>query len=56
MFCPDGGEGSEAARSLDVTDKTDNDHWRSLDDSDSFNDFSLMKFCSWPVLLSLLAP
>ena len=26
MFCPDRREGSEAARSFDVTDKTDNDH------------------------------
>jgi hypothetical protein len=26
MLCPDSGKGSEAAGSLNVTDKTDNDH------------------------------
>ena len=30
MLCPDSGEGAKAARSLDITDKTNNHHLESL--------------------------
>lgn len=39
---PDGGQGSETSRSLDVSNDTDDDHRRGLDDGDSLYDFSLV--------------
>lgn len=39
---PDGGQGSETARSLDVSDNTDNNHRRSLDDGNGLDDFLLV--------------
>jgi len=39
---PDGGEGSESSRGLDVTDDTDDDHGGSLDDGDGLNNLSLV--------------
>jgi len=37
------GEGTEATRSLDVTDKTNAHHWRGLEDGDSLNDLLLIE-------------
>lgn len=42
MFGPDGRERAEAARGFDVTNDTDDDHRRSLDDGDGFDDFLLV--------------
>jgi len=42
VFGPDGGQGTETSRGLDVTHQTDNDHRRGLDDGDSFNNFLLV--------------
>jgi hypothetical protein len=42
MLGPDGGKRSETTRSFDVTDDTDDDHRRGLDDGDSFDDLSLV--------------
>lgn len=39
---PNGGERSQSSRSLDVTDDTDDDHGRGLDDGDGLDDFSLV--------------
>ena len=41
----DGGEGAETAGSLDVADNTNNHHRGSLDDGDSFHDFTLVHLC-----------
>jgi hypothetical protein len=43
---PDGGQGTETTRSLDVTDNTDNNHSGSFDDSDGFDDFLLVHLCN----------
>jgi len=40
---PDGLEGSEASRGLDVADNTDADHWRGLDDGDWLDDLFLVE-------------
>jgi len=40
---PDGGQGTKTAGSLDVTNKTDGDHGRSLDDGDGLNDLLLVE-------------
>ena len=42
MGGPDGSEGTEAARSLDVTNNTDNDERRGLHDRDSLDNFTLV--------------
>jgi hypothetical protein len=43
---PDGGQGTETTRSLDVTDNTDNNHSGSFDDSDGFDNFLLVHLCN----------
>ena len=40
---PDGGEGSEALRGLDVADDSDSLHRRGLDDGHGFDDFQFME-------------
>lgn len=40
---PDGLEGSEASRGLDVADNTNADHWRGLDDGDWLDDLFLVE-------------
>jgi hypothetical protein len=40
---PDGGQGTETTGSLDVTNKTDGDHGRGLDDGDGLNDLLLVE-------------
>jgi len=42
VLSPDGGEGTETTGSLDVSDDTDDDHRRSLDDGSGFDDFLLV--------------
>lgn len=42
---PDGSQRTKTARSLDVTDNTDNDHGRSLDDANGLDDFLLVHLC-----------
>lgn len=42
MGCPDGGEGAETTRSLDVADDTDDDQGRCFDDCDGFDDLALV--------------
>jgi hypothetical protein len=39
---PDGGQRSETSGGLDVTDNTNDDHRRGLDDGDGLDDFSLV--------------
>ena len=39
---PDSLEGPHAARSLDVADNADGDHWRSLDDGDCLENLLLV--------------
>ena len=41
---PNSGESSESSRSFDVTDETNDDHGRSFDDGDGFDDFLLVEF------------
>lgn len=43
---PDGGESTETTRSLDVTDDTDNNERRTLDDGDGLDDFLLVALAS----------
>jgi hypothetical protein len=43
---PDGSEGAEAARSLNVSDDTDDDEWRGLDDSDGLDNFTFVHLCT----------
>lgn len=40
------------SRSLDVSDNTDADHWRGLDDGDGLQDFLLVDLRSGPVSLA----
>jgi len=40
--CPDGGEGAETARGLDVAHNADSDHGRSLEDGDLLEDLLLV--------------
>jgi hypothetical protein len=42
MLGPNGGEGSQASGSLDVSNKTNNDHRWGIDDSDSLNNLLLV--------------
>lgn len=42
VLSPDSGEGTETTGSLDVSDDTDDDHRRSLDDGSGFDDFLLV--------------
>lgn len=42
MLSPDGGERAETAGSLNITDNTDGDHRRRLDDGDGLNDLLLV--------------
>ena len=42
MGSPYSGEGAETAGGLDITDDTDDDEWRSLDDSDGLDNFTLV--------------
>jgi len=46
---PNGGEGSETAGSFDVTDDTNDDHRRSLDDGGGLDDFLLVHLGSGTV-------
>lgn len=43
---PDSSEGAETAGSLDVADDTDDDEWRSLDDSDGLDNLTLVHLCA----------
>ena len=47
MFSPDGVERTEATSGLNVADNTDSDHWRGLNDGDSFNGFLLVELGAW---------
>jgi hypothetical protein len=49
---PDGGQRSETTGSLDVTDNTDDDHRRGLDDGNGLDDFSLVHLGSGSVEVS----
>jgi len=49
MLSPNGGEGTETTRSLNVTDKTDSNHWWGLDDSASLNNLLLVHLGTWSV-------
>lgn len=42
MGCPDGGEGAEATRSLDVSYNTNGNHGGSLDNGDGLDNFTLV--------------
>ena len=42
VLSPDSLEGPHAARSLDVADNADGDHWRSLDDGDCLDNLLLV--------------
>lgn len=46
MRSPYSGEGAETARSLDVTDDTDDNEWRGLDDGDCFDNLTLVHLCA----------
>ena len=39
-------ERSESARSLDVTNNSDSDHWRSFDNCDGFDNLFLVRSCN----------
>lgn len=41
---PNGGEGAEAARGLDIADESNGDHRRCLDNGNSFDNLSLVEF------------
>jgi hypothetical protein len=43
---PDSGEGPKTTGSLDVADDTDDDEWRSLDDSDGLDNLTLVHLCA----------
>lgn len=45
MLCPDGVQRAQTARSLDVTNKTNNDHRWGLDDSHGLASFLLVQLC-----------
>jgi hypothetical protein len=45
VFSPDGGQGSKTSGGLDVTDNTNDDHGRGLDDGNGLDDFSLVHLC-----------
>jgi hypothetical protein len=44
VLSPDGFESSEASWSLDVSDDTDADHWRTIDDGTWLDDFFFVEF------------
>ena len=44
MLGPDRCQRAQTARSLDVSDKTNDDHRRGFDDRNGFNDFLLVQF------------
>lgn len=46
MRSPDSSESAETAGSLDVADDTDDDEWRSLDDSDGLDNLTLVHLCA----------
>jgi len=46
VISPNGGEGTETTRGFDVSDKTDDNHRGSLNDSDGFDSFTLVKLGS----------
>lgn len=52
VLSPDGGQGAEAARSLDVADDTNDDHWRGLEDGDGLDDLLLVSLGSGTVQLA----
>jgi hypothetical protein len=54
MFGPDGGKGSETAGSFDVSDDTDDDHGRGLDDGDGFDDLTFVHLGSGSVEITEL--
>jgi hypothetical protein len=45
MFGPDGGKGTETTGSLDVSDHTNDNERRSLQDGDGLDDFLLVHLC-----------
>ena len=51
--CPDGGEGAETARCLDVADNTNDHHWWCLDDGNSLDDFTLVHLCRQVIKMSM---
>ena len=52
MLGPNGGEGSETTRGLDVTNNSDNDNWRGFDDGDGLDDLTLVHLGSRSVEVS----
>lgn len=42
MGRPDGGECAKATGSFDIADGADDDEWRSFDDGDGLDDFTLV--------------
>lgn len=52
VFSPDGGQGSKTSGGLDVTDNTNDDHGRGLDDGNGLDDFSLVHLGSGSVKVS----
>lgn len=53
MLSPDGGEGTKTTGSLDVTNNTNDDHRRSLNDADSLDDLLLVHLCMIEELFSI---
>lgn len=53
VLSPDGGEGTEAARSLDVADESDNLHRRALNDGQSVDNVLLDHLFTFTTLLVL---
>lgn len=45
VVSPDSGEGAETSGSLNIADETNGDHRRSLDNSDGFDNLTLVEFC-----------
>ena len=44
MLGPDGGEGSETTRGIDIADDTNNDDWWGFNDGTGLDDFLLVQF------------
>jgi len=52
MFSPDGGESTETTGGFNVSNNTNDDHWGSFDDGDSFDNFLLVHLGSRSVEIS----
>ncbi|EDZ69337.1 hypothetical protein AWRI1631_152230 [Saccharomyces cerevisiae AWRI1631] len=52
MFSPDGGQRSQTSWGFDVTDNTNNDNWWSVNNGDSFDNFTLVELRTWSVQIS----